>query len=384
MSDRERTDGEESLRGRVGEAVDRLGGLRERARGGDGGADDDGGDGDGDAPDSDSGPDPDARDRTAAAVRDRVSAAGDATAAAGASVRDRLPTVVGGDGDGADGIPIEVTEGDGIERTERRARGGRDGDANRPTPDGSDGDGESPALADAAGAALSRARSAAGGVDRRLARTVGRAEPTETGRWAVSGGLWLLAPALAVGYPTALVVGAGALGGAAVGAYASGVEETALDALDPEELPRRAAEGATYGRRYGQYGSAAGALLGGGLYVADSLAPGALEALDLDVDPDAVVRGAASGAERAAENGGDALRAGIAGGGLGALAGYADADAPGDVPLAELLDEDLYREYESRVGGAEGGGALPPEGGPIDLGDAETEGDDRRDRSAGE
>lgn len=331
----------------------------------------------------------------AAAAGERIA---DAAGRAGEELRDRAAdaeSALADDESTAEGsrIPVDpaperTAGGEPVPVTSGRADRSADGSATAPGP----GDRPAPAVSDIPDAvsdvpdavpdvpdAVRRSAADVGSAIRRsVGGTLQRADTRETGTWALSGGAWLLAPALVVAHPTSLVVGAGVLGGAVVGAYASANEGTPLDDVDPTDVPKHAAIGAARGRQYGHHGVVAGALLGGGLHVAGSAVPEEYADWVVDLDPEVLLFGLANGAARAdSECTRDLIAGSAAGGALGAAYSYAEGlDEDVDRALRELLDDDLYREYVERLdelaaGDAEGGlGRFDPAGDDPALGDA--------------
>lgn len=199
---------------------------------------------------------------------------------------------------------------------------------------------------------------------REVRDTVREADPEETALWGLGAGLAIANPAIAASYSTYVLLSAGVVGGAAIGAYASSHEESVFNEVDPLTMARIANSGASRGRRLGRDGAVLGAATGVGSYLARHLTPEAYAQWVADADAGRILRGAVMGAEHARRNVSETVdgrapgldRAGgaLLGGTLGLLYGYVE-DSESEASLRELLDEDLYAEYERLAGAGDAG-----------------------------
>ena len=136
------------------------------------------------------------------------------------------------------------------------------------------------------------------------------------------------------------------LANAAIGAYASGEDDTALSQVDPAELREHALAMAGAGEDLEEIdGEAIGALLGGSSYLIQSMAPEEYAHWVIEADPAAVLEGAEMGAKMTKQmEAGTANQGKIAGATLGLLHSY--STKTGDrTALREIVDSDLYREH---------------------------------------
>ncbi|KTG09426.1 hypothetical protein AUR64_16750 [Haloprofundus marisrubri] len=192
-----------------------------------------------------------------------------------------------------------------------------------------------------------------------LKHTARNADPKQAALWGVATGVTLANPAIAAGYSTAVLLSGAVLGGSVVGAYASSHENTVFDGVDPLEMARRSrGMSAANAHRTNVNGAALGSLLGVSTYLAETMTPEEYAHWLTGVDADLVARGAELGAGRAVtdeELGVSTPRTGaLLGGGFGLLYGLATEGAEeGDDTLRELLDDDLFEEYEHALDDSE-------------------------------
>ncbi|WP_135807433.1 AAA family ATPase [Halorussus marinus] len=186
--------------------------------------------------------------------------------------------------------------------------------------------------------------------------TFENAEPHEAATWGLMAGLAVMnpalgAPAVAASTSTSALVAASALGGGAIGAYASSHNDSALNDVDPTELLNQSQQMAEKGRDIEDIdGETLGAALGASSYLADILVPEAYAQWVTHADPEAMLEGASLGAQHAAANEvGISRRQGkTVGAGLGLMIGYARSGESDDA-LQEVLDADLFKEYQDQV-----------------------------------
>jgi hypothetical protein len=178
------------------------------------------------------------------------------------------------------------------------------------------------------------------------------AEPHEAAVWGLVAGAAVMnpafgAPAIAAETSTAALVGVSALSGGAIGTYASGNEELALNDVDPTELFNSAEQMTAKTQDIDQIdGRALGVFLGASSHLAEVLAPDDYAQWVTNADTEAILDGAELGAQHAQDDSlGMSSRGGAAvGAGLGLLYSYVES-GDADDELQDVLDEDLWAEY---------------------------------------
>jgi len=186
--------------------------------------------------------------------------------------------------------------------------------------------------------------------------TLQNAEPQEAALWGLLAGAAVVnpvfgAPAIAAETSTAALVGATALGGVGVGAYASSHDESVLADVDPVELYLSSMQVAKHSKDIEEIdGRTLGAALGASSYLAEFLTPDAYAQWVTHADPEAVLEGAALGAKHAqADTNQFSSRGGtVIGAGFGLLYGYVE-DEDTDEQLHRVLDDDLWESYQTQL-----------------------------------
>jgi len=186
--------------------------------------------------------------------------------------------------------------------------------------------------------------------------TIEDAEPHEAAMWGLLAGAAVVhptfgAPAIAAETSTAALVGASALGGGALGAYASSHEESVLAGVDPAELLRSSKQMANQTKDIEEIdGRTLGAILGASSHLSEILTPEAYSQWVAYADADAVLEGAALGAKYAQnrELGMSSREGKAVGAGLGLLYSYVDAE-DAEEQLQRVLEDDLLDEYHQEL-----------------------------------
>jgi hypothetical protein len=186
--------------------------------------------------------------------------------------------------------------------------------------------------------------------------TIEIAEPHEAAMWGLVAGAAVVhpalgAPAFAAETSTAALIGTSALGGGALGAYASSHEGSALAEVDPAELFHSSRKMAAQTKDIEEIdGRTLGAALGASSHLAEVLTPDAYSQWVTHADADAVLEGAALGAKHAQTNEIEmSTRGGTAvGAGLGLLYSYVDS-GESEEQLQRVLEDDLWDEYQQQL-----------------------------------
>jgi len=186
--------------------------------------------------------------------------------------------------------------------------------------------------------------------------TIEDAEPHEAAMWGLLAGAAVVhptfgAPAIAAERSTAALVGASALGGGALGAYASSHEESVLAEIDPAEVLSSSKQMADQTKDIEEIdGRTLGAVLGASSHLADVLTPEAYSQWVAHADADAVLEGAALGAKYAQnrELGMSSHEGKAVGAGLGLLYSYVDTE-DSEEQLQQVLEDDLWEEYHQEL-----------------------------------
>lgn len=186
--------------------------------------------------------------------------------------------------------------------------------------------------------------------------TIQNAEPHEAAMWGLLAGAAVMnpafgAPAVAAETSTAALVGATAIGGVGVGAYASSHDDSMLAEVNPAELYFSSMQVAEHAKDIDEIdGRTLGAVLGASSHLAEILTPDAYAQWITQADPEAVLEGAALGAKHAqvdtnqfSSRGGTAL-----GAGLGLLYSYVE-DENAEEQLHSVLDDDLWESYQETL-----------------------------------
>jgi hypothetical protein len=172
------------------------------------------------------------------------------------------------------------------------------------------------------------------------------ADPEEVGHWGINATHAMVPLISASRLSTPQLLALSFLLNGAIGAYASGKENTALDGVDPTELREHALAVAGAGEGLEEIdGEAIGALLGGSSYLVQSMAPEEYAKWVTEADPEAVLEGAEIGAEMANQlESGTRNQSIAAGATLGLLHSYSTRSSDHS-EFRELVESDLYKEY---------------------------------------
>jgi hypothetical protein len=177
--------------------------------------------------------------------------------------------------------------------------------------------------------------------------SLNEADPEIVGSWGINLGRAGLPLATAASGSTVLWVAALLATGSAAGMHASGVKNSPLAEIDPNELAQHAEAMSTVGAEL-EYvnGESVGALLGAFHYLGGRLAPEEYAKWFVEAEPEAILAGADAGAAFANRNGDTSTprQGAVVGAGLGLLGSYAGDEF--DVEeLRDTLDSDIYKEY---------------------------------------
>jgi hypothetical protein len=172
------------------------------------------------------------------------------------------------------------------------------------------------------------------------------ADPEEVGQWGINSTQAMLPLIHASRLSTPQLLALSFLLNGAIGAYASGKENTAIDGVDPSELREYALAVAGAGEGLEEIdGEAIGALLGGSSYLVHSMAPEEYAEWVTEADPEAVLEGAEIGAKMANQlESGTRNQSIAAGATLGLLHSYSTR-SDDHSEFRELVERDLYKEY---------------------------------------
>lgn len=172
------------------------------------------------------------------------------------------------------------------------------------------------------------------------------ADTEEVGNWGIQTTQAALPLIKASRRSTPQLLALSFLASGAVGAYASGKEDSALSSVDPGELREHALALAGAGEELEEVdGEAIGALLGGSSYLVQSMTPREYAHWVKQADPAAVLEGAEMGAKMTQDLEAGTRNQGMAAGAaLGLLHSYT-TDTAGGTEIRETLDGDLYKQY---------------------------------------